>query len=194
MKNEGQTPKLKIILQISLIVVVLLFSSCNNKSINNATAYSMFRGDIKHQALSNSEEVNNPPGIKWKFKTNGAIISSATILENQIFFGSNDSCLYCLDRESGKQIWKYKTQGAVCSTPAVTNETAFFLGYDGNLYAVNTINGQLKWKYKTEGEKSFSAPGIHGRLPKDSVFADDWDFYLSSPAIDHNAVYFGTGS
>jgi outer membrane protein assembly factor BamB len=194
MRSNLLLPLTKLIWLLNLVLIEVLISSCNNMNSNNPTAYSMFRGDSKHQALSNSGEINSPPSLKWKFKTNGPVISSVTILGNKILFGSNDSCLYCLDRESGKQIWKYKTQGAVCSTPAVTNDAVYFLSYDGNLYAVNTTDGQLKWKYKTDGEKCFSAPGIHGRTPKDSVFLDDWDFFLSSPAIDDDAIYFGTGT
>ncbi|MEJ0056157.1 MAG: PQQ-binding-like beta-propeller repeat protein [Bacteroidota bacterium] len=47
---------------------------------------------------------------------------------------------------------------------------------------------------KPTEKKLFSAPGLHGQLPKDSIRVDDWDFYLSSPAVDGSTVYFGTGS
>ncbi|MEP7269695.1 MAG: PQQ-binding-like beta-propeller repeat protein, partial [Saprospiraceae bacterium] len=110
-----------------------------------------------------------------------------------LFFGSGDSSLYCVHANDGALVWKFKTGGAVHSSPAVVDGEVFFGSHDGNFYALNANDGKAKWTFKTEGEKLFSAKGIHGQLPKDSLFVDEWDFWLSSPAIEGNNIYFGSG-
>jgi outer membrane protein assembly factor BamB len=172
------------------VIIAIVISGCNPAGEKN---YSIFRSDVTHSSNNTSESISKKPELKWRFKTGAAVISSGTLFGEHIYFGSNDSCVYCLDKSSGKEIWKFKTNGKVCSTPAVTKDITYALSYDGNLYALNSADGSALWKYQTDGEKCFSARGIHGRTPRDSVFADDWDFFLSSPAVADHSVYFGTG-
>ena len=177
--------------KITLITVFLFITSVICKAQEGA--YFMFRGNLQHNAVYKTAAVKTNPSIKWKFKTGGYVNSSAAIDGNSIFFGSGDGYFYCLDVNTGVLKWKYKTGGPVHSSPALFNGAVFFGSHDGNFYALNSSNGKPKWIFKTEGEKRFSAYGIHGNLPKDSLFIDQWDFWLSSPAIQNNTVYFGSG-
>src|SRR5205085_1356816 len=52
---------------------------------------------------------------------------------------------------------------------------------------------RVKWKFPTEGERRFEAKGLHGWQPKSQTFADAFDVFLSSPAVEDGAVYFGSG-
>jgi len=173
-----------------IAAVLALFAGCRGKQND----VSMFRGDTKHSGRYVSKPINDPPKVKWKFYTRDAINSSGTIAAGKIYFGGGDNYIYCLNLESGKQIWKFKTGGAVHSTPAVSNGIVYAGSYDAFFYALDAETGEIKWKFKTDGEKAFSAPGLHGGLPKDSIRVDDWDFYLSSPAVAEGTVYFGAGS
>jgi len=172
-----------------------LISFCCLYFYNNGDSnqYAMFRGNVQHTGIYSSPEVKNNPVLKWKFKTNGHVNSSAAIEGNNLFVGSADGNLYCLNTITGSLVWNFQTGGAVHSSPAVVNGEVFFGSHDGNFYALNAKNGKLKWTFKTEGEKRYSAKGIHGWLPKDSLFTDLWDFWLSSPAIQDNTIYFGSG-
>ena len=154
---------------------------------------SMFRGDAMHTGIYPSAEVSNTPHVKWKFKTGGYVNSSAAIEGDHIYFGSNDSNLYCLDINSGAVAWKFQTGGAVGSSPAIEKGTVYFGSADGNFYALNSATGKVKWTFKTEGEKRFSGKHLHGQEPADSVFVDGWDFWQSSPVVYNNKVYFGSG-
>jgi eukaryotic-like serine/threonine-protein kinase len=169
------------------LILIFLFPK-----INSAQG-TMFRGGITHRAKYGQLAITKPPSIKWKYKTEGAVISSPVLYDNRIICGSRDGFLHCLD-VSGNLQWKFKTDGHVDSSPAISDGVVFFMSHDGNFYAVEAATGKLKWKFKTAGEKHFSAPGIHGRTPRETVFIDDWDFFLSSPAVNDGKVYFGTGS
>ena len=175
-----------------LVFILLICSACK-KQLKESAEVAMFRGDKKHSGVY-SGTISDAAKVKWKFKTNGIINSSPAIAGNKLYIGSSDSNLYCLDANNGDLLWKFKTNGIINSSPAVAHDVVYFGSYDGNFYALNAKDGTAKWKFTTAGEKRFSARGIHGYQPKDSLFTDDWDFYLSSPVIDSDHIFFGTGS
>ena len=105
----------KIIAACCLAIAAIAGSNpCNAQQVST-TPYAMFRGDAKHTGIYPSVEVSNTPHVKWKFKTNGFVTSSPAIDGNKIYFGSDDSTLYCLDINTANVIWKFKTGGAVNS-------------------------------------------------------------------------------
>ncbi|MDQ3021340.1 MAG: PQQ-binding-like beta-propeller repeat protein [Bacteroidota bacterium] len=184
--------KLHVIYQMFFICITLFFSSIIIASDNNP--FGMFRCDPNHSGIYPSEEIVIKPDIKWKFKTEGIITSSAAINNDKIYFGSGDNNLYCLNLRTGSEIWSYKTGGEVFSSPLLFKGNVYFGSYDGNFYALDEDDGKVNWIFTTAGEKRFSAPGIHGAEPKDSVFQDSFDLLLSSPTIEDNKIYFTTGS
>lgn len=183
----------KILLCLVILALPCCFYSCMAQH-TDANVYSMFRGDEKHSGIYPSSSIDDTPHVKWKFKTNGPVNSSPAIDGSRIYFGSGDSTMYCLDINTGKPVWKFATGGAVYSSPAIANGIIYFGSHDGNFYALNAANGKVKWTFKTPGERFYSGKHLHGQLPADSLFVDRWDFWLSSPVIYQNKVYFGSGS
>lgn len=179
MKN---TPKISFILSF---LILLGFYSCY---LNKEKVITMFLSNSNHENYYHSTSVNKTPSILWKVKTNGQVISSPCIYDNTIYIGSNDNNLYSIDAIHGDIKWSYKTNGAIPSSPAVANGKIFFLSYDGFFYCL-LKNGKLHWKFKTGGEKKHLIKDYYDT----NKFADDpWDFYLSSPVIKNNTVYFGS--
>ena len=154
---------------------------------------AMFRGDLAHTGVYKAQGVQKFSQIKWKFHTDGQVISSPAIANGAIFVGSTDGSLYAVDLESGVQKWKLFTGVRVTSSPAVENGTVYFGSYSGRFYAVDAVSGKLKWKFQTEGEKRFEGKHLHGSQPAGETMPDPFDFYLSSPALWGGAVYFGSG-
>jgi outer membrane protein assembly factor BamB len=154
---------------------------------------NMFRGNPARTGVYDTEGPRQFNGVKWAFKTDGWVISSPTLAEGFVYFGSDDKYLYALDAVTGAQKWKFATGGPVRSSPAVVAGTVYFGSYDGNFYALEATSGKLKWKLEIAGEKQFEAPGLHGYLPRAQTVPDFWDFFLSSPAVDAGMVYFGCG-
>ena len=172
---------------------LLLFVISLSSAFAKDNPYSMFRGNAQHSGIYPQTEVRSNPTLKWRFKTEGFINSSAAIEGDNLFFGSGDGYLYSVNSNDGSQNWKFQTGGEVHSSPAVVDGIVYFGSHDGNFYALNANDGSVKWTFKTEGEKRFSAYGIHGNLPKDSLFVDPWDFWLSSPVVNETSIYFGSG-
>ena len=153
----------------------------------------MFRGNLAHTGVYNAAGVPKFSQIKWKFHTDGQVISSPAVANGMVFVGSTDGNLYAVDLESGTQKWKLFTGVRVTSSPAVENGVVYFGSYSGRFYAVDAASGKLKWKFQTEGEKRFEGKHLHGSEPAAETMPDPFDFYLSSPALWSGAVYFGSG-
>lgn len=115
--------------------------------------------------------------LVWDFLTAGRVYSSPAIDDSSIYIGSNDSCLYALDKKNGKLKWKFRTGGEIKSKPLLLNNSVIFNSTDGFVYSVKKNNAQEQWAFKTNGEKML----------------DIWDYYLSSPVYSGNNVLFGSG-
>ena len=154
---------------------------------------AMFRGNPAHTGVYNAAGVSKFSKVKWKFHTDGMVISSPAVAEGVVYVGSTDGKLYAVDRESGAQKWKFDAKSRVVSSPAVANGTVYFTAYDGNLYAVVAATGTQKWKFQTAGERRFAATHLHGSQPVAEAMPDPFDTFLSSPVVVNGAVFFGSG-
>ncbi len=133
---------------------------------------AMFRGNPSHTGVYDAPGVPKLTGVKWRFHTNGYIISSPAVANGTAYVGSTDGNLYAVDLKSGTQKWKFKTGARVVSSPAVDNGAVYFGSYDGYFYAVDAASGQVKWKFATPGERRFAAKHLHGMLPEGETMPD----------------------
>jgi outer membrane protein assembly factor BamB len=152
-----------------------------------------FRGDAAHSGVYASTAVPALDRLKWKFKTGAKVISTPAVSGGMVYIGSADHSVYALNAADGSVRWKYRTGGAVNSSPAVAAGTVFVASLDGNVYALDAADGKVKWKFKTAGERRFTAPGIHGTMPRTELMADPFDVFLSSPTVVGDTVYIGSG-
>jgi outer membrane protein assembly factor BamB len=153
---------------------------------------AMFRGDPEHTGVYASAA---PPlqALVWKFKTGGRVISSPVVVGDVAYVGSTDGALYAVRRSDGTQKWKFQTRGPVNSSPAYHDGLVYVGSMDGNIYAVDAATGEARWTFATKGERRFTAPGIHGAIPRTERMPDPFDVFLSSPAIAGTTVYVGSG-
>jgi len=158
-----------------------------------AFSQNMFRGNLAHTGVYESDGPRQLKGLKWAFKTGGWILSSPAIAAGTVYIGSDDKNLYAVDAATGKEKWKFATGGMVRSSPAVVEGTVYFGSYDGIFYALDAATGKQRWKFETGGERHFEAKGLHGGKPRTQTMPDVWDFFLSSPAVAKGLVYFGSG-
>jgi eukaryotic-like serine/threonine-protein kinase len=153
----------------------------------------MFRGDPAHSGVYASTVAPGISVVKWKLKTGARIISSPVVTAGTVYIGSADQNLYAVNATDGALRWKFSAQGPVNSSPAVAEGLVYFGSLDGNFYAVDSETGKVRWQFKTAGEQRFTAPGIHGAIPRTERMPDPFDVFLSSPAVADGVVYFGSG-
>ena len=102
-------------------------------------------------------------------------LSSPTVANGVVYFGSGDGNVYALDAAGGQLKWKFQTGDVVHASPAVANGTIFIGSWDSYLYALDAATETQKWKFKT-GED----PKIHNQVG-----------LQSSPAVADGLVYVG---
>ncbi|HWS99880.1 MAG TPA: PQQ-binding-like beta-propeller repeat protein [Pyrinomonadaceae bacterium] len=163
-------------------------------SPQTAAAQETFHGSAARTGVYSSPGPKQLGGVKWAFKTDGAVVSSPAVSGGLVFVGSLDTNLYAVDQETGAQKWRFKTEGPVASSPAVADGTVYFGGNDGVFYALAADTGAVRWRFATErGERRFEAKGLHGTRPRAQTAPDPFDLFTSSPAVYGNRVYFGSG-
>src|ERR1035441_983053 len=116
----------------------------------------MFRGG---PALAGVAAGSLPERLEllWTFKTGGPVKSSAAIVQDRGFIGSDDGNVYALGLADGKKIWAFKTCGGVESSRVVVQDKVFVGSSDAFLYALEARTGKLVWKHET-GDKILGAP------------------------------------
>lgn len=158
-----------------------------------AAAPAMFRADARHGGVYGAAGVPVLHGVKWKFRTGGAVVSTPAISGGTVYVGSGDHNLYAVDAASGTLRWKFATKGRVSSSPAVAGGRVYFASFDSAFYALDAATGALVWQFATAGERRFSGRHLHGAQPAAEVMPDPFDVFLSSPAVAAGVVYFGSG-
>ena len=152
----------------------------------------MFRGEPAHRGVYEGPAPALTT-LAWKFRTGGRVISTPAVVGDVVYVGSTDGSLYAVNRADGTQRWKFDTRGPIASSPAVVNGLVVFSSVDGGIYAVDAATGTQRWRFATKGERRFTAPGIHGAIPRTERMPDPFDVYLSSPAVHDGVVYIGSG-
>ena len=106
----------------------------------------------------------------WSFHS-GQIFCEPTLEEKNVYIGTIDGLLYCLNIEGSERIaWQFKAEGSINSSPIVWNGNVYFGANDGVIYCLNKENGKVKWRYEVEEKEPrafifFSTPTIaEGRL------------------------------
>jgi outer membrane protein assembly factor BamB len=154
---------------------------------------AMFRGGPAHLGVYAAARTPQLSRVIWRFRTGGKIVSSPAYQDGALYFGSSDHNFYSVRGSDGSLRWKFPTGGPVTSSPAVDGEFVFFGSVDGTFYALDTKSGLAKWTFKTSGERRFTAPGIHGAVPRTELMPDPFDVFTSSPTLAGGIVYFGSG-
>jgi len=120
----------------------------------------------------------------WRFSTVGAVWSSATIVGNTVYFGSNEATsdsggdVYALNAETGELLWRFQTatsaaSNSVVSKPTVSNGDLYVSSDNGYLYALDATTGAELWADDLGGGEA--------------GFLD-----VSSPTVVSGVVYMGS--
>jgi outer membrane protein assembly factor BamB len=159
-----------------IVMVSLGLGACQDGGNSADSEFAVFRGDLQHTGVYETNGPHQDPKVKWTFPTEGQIRATPTVSNQVVYIGSDDQYFYAIDAVTGEDKWKFKTEGAIKSTAAVLDELVYVLSTDGNLYALDTKKGEVKWTFDTEGTYE----------PRDI-----YDYWQSSPMVYNDVVYFG---
>ena len=148
---------------------------CIGSNSTPVSNWPMWRADSQHS--STAQQGPSSLSLSWKFTTNGSVISSPTVVNGVVFFGSEDKNIYAVGAWSGKLIWNFTTKDAVESTVAVANGSVYTGGDDGYVYCLDANTGSLIWQTFINGDLPFT-------------FGDT--VLKSSPVVVNGIVYIGS--
>jgi outer membrane protein assembly factor BamB len=189
------------------------YATMNQVWAIGASSWPMWRHDSAHSAVGQYGPANLT--LRWKFTTDGAVVSSPSVANGIAYFGSQDKNIYAVNAQDGRFIWKFATQGRIEYSPAVSNGKVYTGADDGYVYCLNAYSGSLIWKTFAGGDipASFGAGVILRSSPTvvgDRVYVGSLDtnlycldadkgnvnwtyktegYITSSPAVVDGAVY-----
>lgn len=94
--------------------------------------------------------------IVWRFRAGGATNSSPALDETNIYFGSNNGLIYCLDKITGKVIWQtqidqIETRSFRLFTKPEFHDDCLYVGSaNRELYCFNKQSGEILWSYQAD--------------------------------------------
>jgi len=87
--------------------------------------------------------------LQWKYPMEvaltGTVKATPAIVDNQLYFGTNDCKLYCLDAQNGTFQWFFETRGAVRCPPFVQDGILYFGSDDNSIYTIDAATGDTFW-------------------------------------------------
>ena len=144
--------------------------------ISSPQDWSMWHGNTNNPGVGLSATTNLSYPT-WTYQTGGAITSSPAVAAGEVYIGSHDTNIYCLDAYTGNKIWNYSIGTPVLSSPAVYNGCVFTGADDGYIHCLNATTGTQIWQTYAGGT-----------IP--IVFAPTWQ-PRSSPIIVNGELYVG---
>lgn len=121
---------------------------------------------------------------QWNFTARASIWSSPLLIDDQLYFGSDDSCFYALNSANGTLVYKFTTRGKVRGNPSVFASNIVFSSDDGWVYCLKRRSGELLWKTRINNGKFV-------RIDP-SLTQSDFDYALSSPVYEENSIFIGS--
>jgi outer membrane protein assembly factor BamB len=173
------------------------------------TQWSTFGfGSARRGAPDNQSGPNRSVSTRWKFSTDGSVVSSPAVVNGTVYVGSKDNSLYAVNADTGEKQWQFDTSWYVTSSPAVVNGTVYVGSCDESLYAVDTGTGEKQWQFDTSSHVESSPAVVDGTIYvgsyDKSLYAVDaatgeqqWQFdtsekVKSSPTVVDGTVYVGS--
>jgi outer membrane protein assembly factor BamB len=95
--------------------------------------------------------------LHGNLETNNGVLSAPLIVQNTVYFGSDDHNVYALQASAGKEQWHFNTGGYVFNTPIFVNNVIYIQRFDkyatytastvqSTLFALDANTGKMIWK------------------------------------------------
>jgi outer membrane protein assembly factor BamB len=147
----------------------------------------------------------------WDYSTSQSWVNSTPAVHNGVVYvGTSDTHrFHALDSKTGRLLSTFDTQALVFGSAAIAGEIAYIGAFNGRLYAIDTKTGKLAWQFLTQSSskdplKVLAPDGNFNEARMAPIFHNFLDMtvslyrmfsvgaILSSPVVDHGAVYFGS--
>lgn len=158
----------------------------------------------KHLLINNKERklLRYDPDyqrILWTSEWSYSDLSHPSLLQDQLFFGTKNARIVCLDWKTGQEIWNNHLFSHVSSAPLVIGNLVIFGSSDGVIYALNRYSGKIQWTFNAgsavvadlaEFNQKIFAGTIGGRCLSLTLQGRlIWEFYLQGTITEAPAIH-----
>lgn len=151
----------------------------SDHGIRNRGASAAVHGDLLYITSANSLFIIQPANgnviVRKEYPFSVDVTSTPLLTDQLIVFGTVDSGLVAVDKETLEYKWNYLTNDALAYTapytrkesstietsPVLSGNTIYFGASDGAVYGVSKDDGKLVWKHAT-GAPVFGSVAISG--------------------------------
>ena len=124
--------------------------------------WPMFRGAPDLAGVARST-LPARPRLLWAHEAGSSVESTAAIVGERVFVGTQKGEVICLDLKDGKRVWAFAAAGPVSASPCVVGGTVYIGDEEGNFYFLKASTGRKLHRFKTDGKIISSAtpgPGV----------------------------------
>lgn len=112
--------------------------------------------------------------LKWQFPTKGAIAGQLLAKGGNIYVGSEDRYLYCLNAANGRMVWSFEAEEPIYSSPVSDGKSIYFACGTGAFYSVDAATGKQNWKNTAATYNIEIQPFLHDG----KVYYGAWDTFI----------------
>ncbi|MDQ7779626.1 MAG: PQQ-binding-like beta-propeller repeat protein [Planctomycetota bacterium] len=187
---------------VSALLLLIGLSNAGRESV--ADDWGTFRGGSDRTGKTAESlpppPMDSPPTPQtlvpaWvtPYETGAAVVASPAVNDGNIYVGTYDGTLHCIDALTGNGEWQFPTDGPITTTPTCAGGVVYFTSWDGFLYAVWTEGfdaqgqpraGEMRWR-------TFHS-GIGGSSPL--VVGDTLYVGVGSPSVEIRSYNVATGA
>ena len=130
-------------------------------SVAHAADWTLFRGDSALLGVAADAQLPDQPRLLWQVETVDGVASTPVIMGEQVYVGTVQGDLLCLNLVDGKEVWKYQSlpnakpnelPPAFMAPIAVTDALVFAGDQEGGFHAINRLTGEKVWRVEDGGE------------------------------------------
>lgn len=90
--------------------------------------------------------------VVWTFNTQGWVGPTPVVDGEDVFIGSRDQRLYCVDSRTGEMKWEYEAASRISAAPAVNSTHVFAGSCDGHMFCLDRTTGREIWTFRDPEE------------------------------------------
>jgi hypothetical protein len=149
---KAKTTSLMVLLvSVFLLSVLIDTQFIGGESTDWRYDWPMFCHGPEHMGYSLCPAAPNTNQTLWNNTLPGEIISCPAVAYGEVYVGSTDGNVYCLNAATGAQIWNYTTGGPVGSSPSVGDGKVYVGSFDRMAYCLNATDGAFSknWNFQS---------------------------------------------
>jgi len=108
---------------------------------------------------------------KWMLNGEGVVFTSATVVDDIVYFGSGGGWVWAVAADDGRTVWRYRTDDGIYSSPVLSEGDLFVGSDDGFLYAIEASEGPTPMRAVFFDEE-LRERALFGRNAQDDAAAD----------------------